>query len=483
MRPLKLRLRPNSGCGGGGSRQGRVAGCARGLACHAKGVAWRARPSNSNYPSPTSFTIFKRHKRNWLRLRREPFSSFFFAGDKAHPASSSAKHFSIHRSGAHAQRSNTIGTGARICFAAASPARRRHALPSWLSQGRSAHLSLANGAFGARRAIACAVGAARRSKWFNRPTQHHDRRASHSTPPPQLVVRTPLSAARCQNGSIGPDNAMTQHVPGAAARRPKPRPAICAPDSRGARAGGIDLVALTAGDLGILQEPPVNNKRCERSTPMTKNSDVLALKLSKVYQYERARYEGHGYRLPAYWRIDKANREACKRSIWHRLAQRCQRRNIDPIRFVQWALRMKRLLFDRAPEPTKLLEAALFYEYLRDLPNIPGRIHDQVESNTRSFNLELGFPIACGRSREEAAEYVLLHKGLSLTPLFRYCMALNLRVCVDICTSEYESSALFQYQYCPEAYDECWGHVLPVSFHDRAVRLYDSLITEYDRGT
>src|SRR5262245_58197193 len=102
---------------------------------------------------------------------------------------------------------------------------------------------------------------------------------------------------------------------------------------------------------------------------VNRDLDRLADRLRRCYQFERNRLHqlqrrDKAYRVPACWRA--GGPEGPRESVWHRLARLCRKRDIDPIRYVQWCLSLDTVLLGWPPEPNQLQSPAWmarFQEY------------------------------------------------------------------------------------------------------------------------
>lgn len=215
------------------------------------------------------------------------------------------------------------------------------------------------------------------------------------------------------------------------------------------------------------------------------STDVLALKLSKCYQYERncltrarTRKDGH-YRLPACWDIgSQANPESQMPSVWVKLARACRDRKIDPIHYIQWSMSMGRLKLTPPPEPNLLLRPRAFDDYKLWLPSEKHEARNLLLK--QKDRAELEFAVSSGPNHDPLDTWDFVLSMREFSPLFCFGVAtmlggkhfLNLARTLEI-------DALLQYKRHAHAYDEAWGaRWVPPGGAERAARLYEQLLEE-----
>jgi hypothetical protein len=75
---------------------------------------------------------------------------------------------------------------------------------------------------------------------------------------------------------------------------------------------------------------------------------------------------------------------------------------------------------------------------------------------------------------EQSVQFVLLDENLSLSALFRYCIARRAK-CFDI-ARRYRTSAAVQYVRQRELYDTVWGALIPPKFKMKAQSIRQSML-------
>ena len=80
-------------------------------------------------------------------------------------------------------------------------------------------------------------------------------------------------------------------------------------------------------------------------------------------------------------------------------------------------------------------------------------------------------------SMSHATAVVIYDLRLSLSPLFRYCLAISMKHSkFKIIARNFLISAALQYMRAKEEYDEIWGDAIPVSFKKAAPGIYEGYL-------
>jgi hypothetical protein len=208
----------------------------------------------------------------------------------------------------------------------------------------------------------------------------------------------------------------------------------------------------------------------------------LADRLRRCYQFERNNFEykcgrPHDYRVPSCW--DAGGPESREASIWHKLARFCQRRKIDPFRYVRWCLDMNQLGLNPPPEPNMLLSAERMDSYLARQAMAKKHVRIRVQVETQAAESQFHFQLFCCKSQRRAWGLTLGSGGLDLSPLTRYLIALKLGGETFLAlAAKYEALALYQYYENPAAYDACWRDMIPPGFAERAAAQYQLFLDQ-----
>lgn len=214
--------------------------------------------------------------------------------------------------------------------------------------------------------------------------------------------------------------------------------------------------------------------------------------LAKVYQFQRnvvllARNERPRYRLPACWCIGlRRGTETRLKSIWHRLGDACDEREVDPVRYIRWSLSDGSLLLEavRPIEANRLLQAKRIDAYVESLATEGESIRRQLLVEKDKIERDFRLQRMWGLAVDDAWEAALDSDFENVWPLLRYLLALRLggkrfrAVATDL-----ENAALRQYHVKPDAYDAIlqWFPI-PADFRQRAERLFWSEVEECARA-
>ena len=98
----------------------------------------------------------------------------------------------------------------------------------------------------------------------------------------------------------------------------------------------------------------------------TNRADSTVQKLPHVYRYHRSHAAGfrgdEPYELPDCWTATGPS------SVWARTARLCRLRDLDPVRYVQWAVSTDRVLLGSFPEPSELPDMGCMRAFAASLP-------------------------------------------------------------------------------------------------------------------
>ena len=167
--------------------------------------------------------------------------------------------------------------------------------------------------------------------------------------------------------------------------------------------------------------------------------------------------------------------EPARESIWASLVRFLCSRKIDPVAYVQYIFQNIAWTV-RAPEPNNLKSEKMLQLW-----------HDGAEDRSRYViqSLPTQRAVALGEfsywklgklSDVDAYVCTLTHNGLSLSPLFRYCLARQLipsdPEAFKPIAKQYLIDAVRQFFSDSEAYTRYWVGVLPEGFIEKAKRVY-----------
>lgn len=222
---------------------------------------------------------------------------------------------------------------------------------------------------------------------------------------------------------------------------------------------------------------------------MTRNSSDqtdVARRLRNCYQFERNCYalraanRSTRYRVPRCWDVTPTKRAEGRRvSIWHKLARLCQAREMDPVHYIQWSLSEHPFIMRFPPEPNQLLDPARMDAYKANVPKKGQEIRVKLLIQRREAEAQVSYYRSGGETTKVAWSMTLLNKGLSLSPLFCYCIArvIDNKMFRRI-AAHFEERALYQYQLHASLYDEYWKPLIPKGFAEVAAEFYDRLLDQ-----
>jgi hypothetical protein len=168
------------------------------------------------------------------------------------------------------------------------------------------------------------------------------------------------------------------------------------------------------------------------------------------------------------------------KEFWLGLARKVLARRFDPSMFI----RRQFMVLNRAlrpPPKKKLTGAKAFSNYEAGKEASRGQISTAltIQRDTARTEIILGQDADC--DVVEAAVEVLWDMELSLSPLFRYCLALQLLKehrdnQFQEVADAFHTVAALQYMEDPEAYDTVWGSKwLPTGFRSEAALAYSKV--------
>ena len=166
-------------------------------------------------------------------------------------------------------------------------------------------------------------------------------------------------------------------------------------------------------------------------------------------------------------------------NMWEQTAAKLLAQGIDPAGYVE---ALHDAIVSQFPQPPQLPELlsprlmAMYQAYRRDLP---ARVAQRLRSDANTARTEIVLRNAYGGYSMENATWLTLTNGvLSISPLFRYCMAMGESAprFHQLAAQRFEQAAVLQYMRAREEYARAWEDVLPAGFDTRAQEVYDRLI-------
>jgi hypothetical protein len=240
---------------------------------------------------------------------------------------------------------------------------------------------------------------------------------------------------------------------------------------------------------------PAGSRKAKPQERYSEEEKKLALKIRSTYVESRSAWEtnkrGVSYEYVPFKTDDKGkhsfadNKPVDKDPLWLRLAVQFVQLQIDPESYI-------RTVFDlcssvKPPEPRHVLsqrymkmfeKATLGDKFVKECKIL-------LNTEKQLAASHISFWQANGMSFVDSHSFVLLNAGLSLSSLFRYCIAVQLykktkaKVFKKI-TKRYLLDAVVQFQPHHKHYVAVWGKLLPSRFIEEAPKLYSSVFkSEY----
>lgn len=141
---------------------------------------------------------------------------------------------------------------------------------------------------------------------------------------------------------------------------------------------------------------------------------------------------------------------------WNKAAEFVINHSCDPDIFVHAQFQRARLV-----RPNQLYAAKALQNYTEYVAEYDYVIADRFQAEANTFRAKLFEyqPFLTGRSEHAQWRFILNDTTVTLSPLFRYCLAVDCGF--DALITEYQSAALYQYLGNHAAYDEHWGNKIP----------------------
>lgn len=155
-----------------------------------------------------------------------------------------------------------------------------------------------------------------------------------------------------------------------------------------------------------------------------------------------------------------------RQQIWRQIAQRCAARRIPPLRLINFVL--SRWTTPRLPSPSVLIRAEMLAAYESQPRPTASEFAVEFTIQQEAARLQIYRlrDYNMGLSERELYYYTLLDHSISMSALFRYCLAHQLEM-HDV-VDRFFAAALDQYLDEHELYERVWGSLIPQSLKDTA---------------
>jgi hypothetical protein len=191
----------------------------------------------------------------------------------------------------------------------------------------------------------------------------------------------------------------------------------------------------------------------------------LARQICLCYRRERTRFDTlkNGGASPAKSTGSARFGPKPQDDVWVQLVRFCRSRRIDPLAYIEW--HFDNALLGSLREPKRLMDRKLAADFLADeeqeRPEI--EIAFRVQQQTARVHILLAQQ-GGKRTAGDAWASVLLDETLSLSALYRYCLAHSIGGDrFDRIAGLYEDEAIRQYRRNRSDYDVTWGQWVPAT--------------------
>lgn len=255
--------------------------------------------------------------------------------------------------------------------------------------------------------------------------------------------------------------------------------------------------------MSIVNRPGNENRPDPRTTrkvsqPEAKHSKLdlqMAQQLKSAYTIERVCYEScrdgkaSSYQPSKRWdgieveEVDGVSEEVPLENIWLKVAKDLHAKGIDPVFYVRRIFSTINGKLSSPPLPNQLLSNQSLQRYKKGVESLPVEIElaykYQVSlAKTRILSQQTLY----GRTMVQATLRVLTDVTLSLSALFRYCLARNMQANGFVeafaeLAEEYKVEAAIQYVRHQSEYSRIWGRSIPEDFKLDAQIIYESSVT------
>jgi hypothetical protein len=229
---------------------------------------------------------------------------------------------------------------------------------------------------------------------------------------------------------------------------------------------------------------PQGSSKKRRRLPVDRDGIIsrIANEIREQYitrrrEYETAQQGSESKYLPsAHWDGGQNRQGHTRSNIWKRIAALCIEHGVDHYQYVQQVFMNP--VHKRAPQPNWLLGERMLNEYKSDSRPVGkavraayiARAFEEERARLEERLFEWDDIISHDKDREytelEIQRAILGDDNLALTPLFRFCLAIQKRQ--DDIAEYFYGMAILQYLRYPEAYRRVWGDMIPGWFHKAA---------------
>ncbi len=178
--------------------------------------------------------------------------------------------------------------------------------------------------------------------------------------------------------------------------------------------------------------------------------------------------------------------EKPKANRWQLFERWCAANKVDASEFIRYVFRHLPPSTDNPPEPFQLGTPTNLARWRKGKPAMEEEFRQSLDRQSKVAKREITVHQAVHEETyEDACLLTVGSSHLSLTPLFRFCLATNVGTPrLRSVAGSYESRAIMELQRFRRLYMKTWAAVLPKGFAARADRLYPHLLARigFDAG-
>lgn len=231
--------------------------------------------------------------------------------------------------------------------------------------------------------------------------------------------------------------------------------------------------------------------------PAVEVDRILAWRVKACYTQERGRWESFRSGATVAYRPPKAydgrrpvtvdgelEVVPARASVWQALVDWCQRQEINPEEYVRISFAALPMTTS-APEPDQLKSAKYRNKWAELSGNIEEILRQKLasEKTTAAQNFVLRRRVY-RETHAFALWCVLTDASLELSPLFRYCVAVDTNTAkTREIAQTFFAEAVIQFECYRAAYQTAWAAVLPKEFATQAKRAYPFVLSRLGFGS
>lgn len=224
---------------------------------------------------------------------------------------------------------------------------------------------------------------------------------------------------------------------------------------------------------------------------------IAAWRVKSCYIQERSRWEtfkaGHTvmYKPPKSYdglraiTVDgEVELQRSKSSVWFKLVNWCQHNDANPEEYVRVAFSSLPMSVS-APEPIQLMSNKYLEKWKSVSVTIPEVLTRKLQAEQRIASTHFVYRRTIYKEKHQfALRCVLTNADLELSPLFRYCVAVDTNTPdMQPIILKFFAEAVLQFECYREAYTSAWASVLPPKFSNQSKLAYPIVLSRIGLGS